>query len=53
MKFFFRNIYSKVKDLETLKGIAEQEVDGIKVGLDAGVLRHQVERIRVQPKLHD
>ena len=34
-----------MKDLETLKSIADQEVDGMKVGLDFGVQRHQVERI--------
>ena len=37
-----------MRDLETLKGIAEQEVDGMKVALDVGV-----ERIREQPKIHD
>ena len=42
-----------MKDLDTLKGIAEQEVDGVKVGLDVGSLRHQVDRIQEQPKLHD
>ena len=47
------NSASNVKDLEVLKGNAEQEVDGVKVGLDVRALRHQLERIQEQPKLHD
>ena len=39
--------------MEIFKGIAEQVVDGIKVGLDVGVLRHQVEKFLEQPKLQD
>ena len=39
--------------MKTLQDIAEQEVDGMKVRLDVGVLRHQVERIREQPKIND
>ena len=52
-KEFFRNIYSKLRDFETLKGIAEHEVVGMKVGLDVGVLRHQVKGIQEQPKIQD
>ena len=39
--------------METLRGIAEQEVDGMKEGLDVGVPRYQMERIREQSKPHD
>ena len=50
---FFSNAYSQMKELDSLQGIAEQEVYGIKVGLDVGNLRHQVERMHLQPKLRD
>ena len=52
-KAFFQKQYLKLPELEELKSIASQEVDGNKVGMDISQLRHQAEHLQQQPLLED